>query len=94
MRKDQIRKYEALLKECIRSSKEFRAYQKNLSKSCDHPDRYVMDWQWEHDNGYGRQTMIDGKRCGICGATKNWVSDTYWHKNVSVRVINEDGTVG
>ena len=53
-----------------------------------------MDWQWEHDNGYGRQTMIDGKRCGICGATKNWVSDTYWHKNVSVRVINEDGTVG
>lgn len=41
-----------------------------LAKDCDHPMRYVDDYSWEHDNGYGRQTMRTGKLCGICHAVK------------------------
>lgn len=44
---------------------------------CDHP--FVEDYQWEHDNGYGRQSMVTGKRCKLCHATNNWGS-SYWVK--------------
>ena len=30
-------------------------------KNCKH--KYTVEYQWEHDNGYGRQTMISGLRC-------------------------------
>jgi hypothetical protein len=31
---------------------------------CNHP--VTEDYKWEHDNGYGRQTTISGKRCVHC----------------------------
>lgn len=37
---------------------------KHLQGNCDHSE--TEDYKWEHDNGYGRQTMITGKRCVFC----------------------------
>lgn len=40
------------------------------SKICDHS--LVDNYEWEHDNGYGRQTMIKGKRCSYCWFIDLW----------------------
>lgn len=37
---------------------------------CTH--KYREDYKWEHDNGYGRQTMITGERCLSCDARNAW----------------------
>lgn len=39
-----------------------------LACGCAHPEKYQAEYRWEHDNGYGRQTMIMGKRCSLCRA--------------------------
>jgi hypothetical protein len=33
---------------------------------CTHPREALVSYQWEHDNGYGRQHMCTGTRCRIC----------------------------
>lgn len=37
---------------------------------CDHTG--AESYKWEHDNGYGRQTKIEGKRCVYCGFVDHW----------------------
>lgn len=37
---------------------------------CDHPK--TEDYIWEHDNGYGRQSMTKGKRCTYCWFVDFW----------------------
>ena len=41
-----------------------------LREICDHSD--TEPYEWEHDNGYGRQTMIIGKRCVHCWFVDLW----------------------
>jgi hypothetical protein len=48
---------EALLKEIIEIG-------------CDHSN--TTDYRWEHDNGYGRQSNIVGKKCIYCGWIDSW----------------------
>lgn len=45
----------------------------SLQGICDHAK--TEDYRWEHDNGYGRQSMNAGKRCVFCG----WIS--LWNNN-------------
>lgn len=51
---------------------------KQLAVDCKHPSSAVYEFDWEHDNGYGRQTMMKGERCLICRAEKRWKSSTLW----------------
>lgn len=49
-----------------------------LGKSCTHPMESQFDFQWEHDNGYGRQTMVTGVYCKLCLAEKHWKTSSLW----------------
>jgi hypothetical protein len=51
-------------------SREERRLVAEVAADCDHP--IVVDYQWEHDNGYGRQKMITGEQCTLCGAKRPW----------------------
>lgn len=46
-----------------------------LQGTCDHS--LVAPWDWEHDNGYGRQSMIKGQRCLYCGWVDWWNRGTF-----------------
>ena len=37
---------------------------------CDHSK--TEEFHWEHDNGYGRQSKMTGKRCVYCGWKDLW----------------------
>ena len=41
-----------------------------LRKDCSH--ERVVEYQWEHDNGYGRQSQCTGQRCTICDRKWPW----------------------
>lgn len=44
---------------------ECQLLKQSLQGICDHSQ--TEDYRWEHDNGYGRQSMHTGKRCVFCG---------------------------
>ncbi len=72
------------LREAVRASvgrmqAAVEAARKELVDGCDHPPEFVVDYRWEHDNGYGKQSWVTGKRCEICESTNNWGS-TLWVK--------------
>lgn len=46
---------------------------KALGKSCSHP--VTEEWEWEHDDGYGRQSKVMGKRCKVCDLCNPWNRD-------------------
>lgn len=46
-------------------------------KHCSHPLR--EPFEWEHDNGYGRQSMNDGERCLVCGKQNRWPGSGSWY---------------
>ena len=52
----------------------FKAAQAALVESgtCTHPPERRDSYRWEHDNGYGRQTMYTGVMCKLCGAKDPW----------------------
>lgn len=50
-----------------------------ITEGCLHPD--PEPYQWEHDDGYGRQTMITGRRCRFCGAKKPWRDMGSWYRD-------------
>lgn len=37
---------------------------------CTHP--VTTEFQWQHDNGYGRQKMLPGLRCTLCLKENRW----------------------
>ncbi len=37
-----------------------------IKDECWHPPDMRKEYKWEHDNGYGKQTMITGHICRIC----------------------------
>ena len=39
---------------------------KALGKRCSHPQDHVVEYKWEHDNGYGIQHWMTGLRCTLC----------------------------
>lgn len=43
-----------------------------LAVKCEHPSDYVTEFQWEHDSGYGRQSMQRGQLCTICRKVDLW----------------------
>jgi hypothetical protein len=67
-----------LLASAAQAQVEAEEIRKRLSEGCNHPEQFVEDWQWEHDNGYGRQTMVNGKMCKLCRARKHWTHSAHW----------------
>lgn len=64
---------------------------------CKHPSFAVVDYTWEHDNGYGKQSMVTGERCMICRSEKHWKSSSNWmshaeqERQAKLRRENSDG---
>ena len=54
---------------------EITNFQVQLRTICDHQNPEV--YQWEHDNGYGRQSWIKGKRCVHCGFIDAWSNGNF-----------------
>jgi hypothetical protein len=47
---------------------------------CTHPEEWRRAYKWEHDNGYGRQHMREGIRCGLCLAEQAFPGPyASWH---------------
>ena len=64
-----------LLKARHRSSERFEkklaAAKEALGNSCSHPPEVQVKFVWQHDNGYGRQKLLPGMRCELCGYRKH-----------------------
>lgn len=78
---EQLAEYERLRKVSIDASLEFSKYRTELAKICQHPEKYVEPYRWEHDNGYGSQHYVTGKACTICYA-KDYHNSGYWSQGV------------
>lgn len=52
--------------------KELKEARLVLGNFCSHPKEYVKEYNWEHDNGYGMQTMQQGLHCKLCGRKNPW----------------------
>lgn len=67
----------------IKASKlmeEADAFRKQVIKEgCDHSIN--SPYIWEHDNGYGKQTRVHGRRCDVCYAIDSWNTGKFWNKN-------------
>jgi hypothetical protein len=46
-----------------------------LKGVCDHSE--TTTYTWEHDNGYGRQSKMKGKRCVFCGWLDLWADGRF-----------------
>lgn len=49
---------------------------RELAKDCQHEE--VREYQWEHDDGYGRQSQNEGLQCTICGAINYYLVPNRW----------------
>lgn len=54
------------------SSKQIRDLKDSLKETCTHPLDFVIEIEWEHDNGYGTQTKHKAMRCTICNKDNRW----------------------
>lgn len=81
-----IKNYEKVSKRAYARLGEAR---KQLGDSCTHPDEHVTTYTWEHDNGYGRQTKMQGLMCQLCMKRKSWKTMGGWHDASELR-SNDD----
>ncbi len=44
-------------------------------KTCTHSKTEM--YTWEHDDGYGRQSLRQGRRCVACGAVDRWGGSSF-----------------
>lgn len=49
-----------------------------IALTCTHPT--PEPWEWEHDNGYGRQSMVQGEQCSWCRKRRRWKGHGEWSK--------------
>lgn len=61
-------------------NRELEHVRRRLARTCTHPEELHVPFSWEHDDGYGRQTLVEGVRCSLCGARKHWRNSSYWTK--------------
>lgn len=56
----------------VRTDRQIEVLRKKLVESglCKHG--HARPYQWMHDDGYGRQKMLDGLRCDLCGFDDKW----------------------
>lgn len=84
MRAAERRVAEALAHEarvCAEAEERVWLARKALGNKCQHPPEHVVESPWEHDNGYGRQSMIVGLRCVLCKARKDFQAQGYWTRD-------------
>ena len=61
-------------KQFVLLSSQINDLRNRLLEICDHAD--TEEYKWEHDNGYGVQRMLTGKRCIYC------LKVDYWNRGV------------
>ena len=74
-----VKALEAASKSCSEHAQKIDDLRAALGKKCTHSQTF--DFYWEHDNGYGRQTMIKGVECRLCHAQKRWKDMSDWERN-------------
>lgn len=84
MESKDIRQYKRLQLRATAARGNLERFRKSLAQSCDHPADFVVDFEWEHDNGYGRQHMRRGKLCQICFKQDRW-NDGRWYAREAFR---------
>ena len=47
-----------------------------IAAKCSHST--TMSYTWEHDDGYGRQKMCEGRRCILCLKISYWEPYNIW----------------
>ena len=68
------KKYDSLMKQ---HEGRVRILRVAVGDKCSH--LIQEDFRWEHDDGYGRQSMHTGKHCVICDKKNRWPSiSQYW----------------
>jgi hypothetical protein len=75
---DLVKALQGAEKSATRWDKKIRDLRTKLAQSCTHP--LTTRYMWEHDNGYGKQKMIEGLKCLLCKAEKPWSMSTLWNK--------------
>lgn len=70
--------YRRLLEARATLEREIAKARAKLAKACTHPEEFVTNYRWEHDNGYGRQSMHTGRICGICLKRDPWVTGNFY----------------
>jgi hypothetical protein len=70
--KAQLKRLNELKEVAVAAHNKWQKYREKLALVCEHPSDMVVDYTWEHDDGYGRQTMITGKQCVVCFAKDHW----------------------
>lgn len=75
----ELRRYARLKRLAAAASAKVEEQRKMLAADCQHPTEFVQDYEWEHDNGYGQQTMHTGLSCTICRKVNRW-KQGLWHR--------------
>jgi len=61
--------------DAAKAQKRANACRGKLAKDCKH--LRTEEYRWEHDNGYGRQSMQSGTICKICYKVDLWNSGRF-----------------
>lgn len=64
---------------------EIEPLRKQLAVDCKHPIEHIIEFNWEFDDGYGRQKWNKGKRCTICNSEKHYEMSYNWVKPEHLR---------
>lgn len=75
-----LKLYKQKLARLLKLSREVEAARKELAKNCTHPE--IEPYEYEHDNGYGRQTRHEAEYCKICYGINAWPTlNGSWRKH-------------
>lgn len=76
---DELRKaIAAELRSDLRMAEKTKAARLALGAKCTHPEQDREDFRWEHDNGYGRQSMHTGVQCKLCRRRSHYKTNLHW----------------
>lgn len=65
--KGKLARYKRALVSAHKANQRVSALRQELAADCQHPPEFVVEYRWEHDNGYGSQSMCTGRTCQVCG---------------------------
>lgn len=51
-----------------------------LAINCLHESEFIQNYEWEHDDGYGSQKLLNGSKCCICGKIDWWHQKEFFKK--------------
>jgi hypothetical protein len=72
-----LRRLEVLANRERKLAAERHEARRAILEYCPHPPERRTTYRWEHDNGYGRQSIHTGEQCGLCMARNRWPGSSY-----------------